>query len=41
MAAQEGENDLYPTVYFLWAFPTCLPALLTYSEARSNRATFS
>lgn len=29
---QEGEGDLYPTVYLLWAFPHALPALLTHSE---------
>ena len=29
---QEGENDLYPTVYLLWAFPKALESLLTHSE---------
>ncbi len=32
LGAQEGENDLYPTVYLLWAFPKALDSLLTYSE---------
>ena len=29
---QEGNNDLFPTVYLLWAFPKALASLLTYSE---------
>ena len=29
---QEGNNDLFPTVYLLWAFPKALESLLTYSE---------
>ena len=32
VASQEGNNDLYPTVYLLWSFPKALPSLLTYSE---------
>ena len=32
MLAQEGDNDLYPTVYLLWRFPQALEALHTHSE---------
>lgn len=31
---QEGDGELYPTVYLIWQFPKCLPSVWTYSEVR-------